>query len=162
VNDSGGIKKGSVTERLASNRQTKYNDLWMELLSKISELNQVFIYKFMRQYFYSFFLIRIFYSNWKKSLENVIHIMRTVIKVKKIVFLYLNLFSMWLELNDLFQGLIYQKEITSLTIDSFENAFNQLNQILPIRLSHIQELCQNIEELELNRIQQVFIDSFLK
>ena len=40
MNDNGGIKKGSVTERLATNRQTKFNDLWMELLSKIAEINQ--------------------------------------------------------------------------------------------------------------------------
>jgi hypothetical protein len=63
-------------------------------------------------------------------------------------------------MNDLFQNLIYQKEITSLTINIFENVFNQLNQLLPIRLSQIQEFCQTIEELELNRIHQVFYSFF--
>jgi hypothetical protein len=63
-------------------------------------------------------------------------------------------------MNDLFQNLIYQKEITSLTINTFENVFNQLNQLLPIRLSQIQEFCQTIEELELNRIHQVFYSFF--
>jgi len=31
-----------VTERLAINRQIKFNQSWNELLEKISELNQVF------------------------------------------------------------------------------------------------------------------------
>jgi len=34
--------KENVTERLAATRQTKFNQLWNELLDKISELNQVF------------------------------------------------------------------------------------------------------------------------
>jgi len=34
--------KENVTERLAAARQTKFNQLWNELLDKISELNQVF------------------------------------------------------------------------------------------------------------------------
>jgi len=36
-------KKGNITERLASNRQVKFTELWKELLDKISEINQVFI-----------------------------------------------------------------------------------------------------------------------
>ena len=36
------IRKGNITERLASNRQVKFNELWTELLNKISEINQVF------------------------------------------------------------------------------------------------------------------------
>jgi hypothetical protein len=33
--------KENVTERLAGTRQTKFNQLWNELLDKISGLNQV-------------------------------------------------------------------------------------------------------------------------
>ena len=40
-------------------------------------------------------------------------------------------------------------------MQSFENAFNQLDQWLTPRLSQIQEYCQSIEELELERIQKV-------
>jgi hypothetical protein len=64
-------------------------------------------------------------------------------------------------MNDLLQDLIYKKEITSLTINAFENAFNQLKEILPIRLSRIQEYCQSIVELESERIHQVFFSFIL-
>ena len=39
VDDS--VKKGSVTERLASNRKTKFDQLWTEFLNKIADINQV-------------------------------------------------------------------------------------------------------------------------
>jgi hypothetical protein len=58
-------------------------------------------------------------------------------------------------MNEQFQKLIYQKEITSLTIQTFEDAFNQLEDFLPPRLSQIQEYCQLIEELEFERIHKV-------
>ena len=58
-------------------------------------------------------------------------------------------------MDDLFHDSIYRKEITTLTTTIFEDAFNQLDQLLPARLAHIQELCQTIEELELNRIHRV-------
>jgi hypothetical protein len=64
-------------------------------------------------------------------------------------------------MNDLLQDLIYKKEITSLTINAFEKAFNQLKEILPIRLSRIQEYCQSIVELESERIRQVFFSFIL-
>ena len=62
----------------------------------------------------------------------------------------------YLEINEQLQNLIYQKEITTLTIKSFEYAFNQLDQYLSQRLSKIQEYCQAIQELELERIHEVF------
>ncbi len=37
--------KENVTERLAAVRQTKFNQIWNELLEKISQLNQVFFGK---------------------------------------------------------------------------------------------------------------------
>lgn len=61
-----------------------------------------------------------------------------------------------IDINDQLQNLIYQKEITSLTIRSFEKAFQQLDQLLPARLSQIQEYCQSIQELESERINQVY------
>ncbi|CAF5111792.1 unnamed protein product, partial [Rotaria sp. Silwood1] len=39
INDDA-TKKGNITERLTSNRATKYNQLWAEFLEKISETNQ--------------------------------------------------------------------------------------------------------------------------
>ena len=60
-----------------------------------------------------------------------------------------------LEINELLRALIYGKEITSLTKDSFKDASQQLDQLLPKRLSQIQEFCQLIEDLESQRIHQV-------
>ena len=61
-----------------------------------------------------------------------------------------------LEIVEQFQNLIYQKEITSLTMDSFDDAFNQLDHLLPSRLAQIQEYCQSLEELEMERIHTVW------
>jgi len=72
------------------------------------------------------------------------------LKIFFFIFYYL------LEINEQIQNLIYQNDITLLTINSFEQAFNHLDQLLPIRLSQIQEYCQSIEELELDRIHKVF------
>lgn len=51
--------------------------------------------------------------------------------------------------------LIYKKEISTLTLKSFEHAFNELDKCLQPRLSQIQEYCQSIEELEFERIHKV-------
>ncbi|CAF2814403.1 unnamed protein product [Rotaria sp. Silwood2] len=114
-------KKGNVTERLASNRETKYNQLWAEFLEKISETNQNLLLeleKVTRQ-------CNIYYEDGDK------------------------------EIDEHLKNLIYRKEITSLTIKSFEYAFNQLDQYLSPRLSQIQEYCQSIEDLELERIHKI-------
>ncbi|CAF0851526.1 unnamed protein product [Adineta ricciae] len=59
------------------------------------------------------------------------------------------------EIDGYLHKLFTEKDITSLTIQSFEQAFYQLNQLLPPRLLHIQEYCQSIEELELERIHRI-------
>lgn len=41
--ENNGMNKENVTERLAAVRQTKFNQLWDELISKISQLNQVIL-----------------------------------------------------------------------------------------------------------------------
>ncbi len=42
-NDENNVNnRENVTERLTAARQTKFNQLWNELLDKISKLNQVF------------------------------------------------------------------------------------------------------------------------
>ncbi|CAF0808765.1 unnamed protein product [Rotaria sordida] len=114
-------KKGNITERLASNRETKYNQLWAELLEKISETNQ----------------------NLLIELEKVTRQCNTYYEQGDN------------EINEHLQNLIYRKEITSLTIKSFEYAFNELDQYLSPRLSQIQEYCQSIEDLELERIHKI-------
>lgn len=39
--DANAGNKENVTERLAAVRQTKFNQLWNELINKISQINQV-------------------------------------------------------------------------------------------------------------------------
>jgi hypothetical protein len=51
--------KENVTERLTAARQAKFNQLWNELLDKISELNQVFKTQQTNRIF-SFFPCRIY------------------------------------------------------------------------------------------------------
>lgn len=51
--------------------------------------------------------------------------------------------------------MIYQKEITSLTMHSFENALGHLDRLLPPRLAAIQEYCQSMQILELDRVAEV-------
>lgn len=43
------MSKENVTERLAAARQTKYNQLWSEMLAKLAELNQVLWVKKVRR-----------------------------------------------------------------------------------------------------------------
>ncbi|UJR28315.1 hypothetical protein I4U23_009559 [Adineta vaga] len=59
------------------------------------------------------------------------------------------------EIDEHLQKLFSEKNITCLTIESFEQAFYQLNELLPPRLLQIQDYCQTIEELELERIQKI-------
>ncbi|CAF4534188.1 unnamed protein product [Rotaria sp. Silwood1] len=120
INDDA-TKKGNLTERLASNRATKYNQLWAEFLEKISETNQ----------------------NLLLELEKVTRLCNTYYEQGD------------KEIDEHLKTLIYRKEITSLTIKSFEYAFNQLDKYLPQRLSQIQEYCQSIEDLELERIHKI-------
>jgi hypothetical protein len=82
--------------------------------------------------------------------------MNNVIKVKNSLKIFCLYLYHLLEINQQLQNLIYQNDITLLTINSFEQAFNYLDQLLPTRLSQIQEYCQSIEELELDRIRKVF------
>ncbi|CAM4857478.1 unnamed protein product [Rotaria socialis] len=114
-------KKGSITERLAVSRQVKYDQLWAELLNKISETNQTLLVeleKITRQ-------CNKYYEQGDK------------------------------EIDEFLKDIVYRKNIATLTLQSFENAFNQLDQCLTPRLSQIQEYCQSIEELELERIQKI-------
>ena len=60
-----------------------------------------------------------------------------------------------LGIGDPLQSLIYHKQITALTIESFERAFQQIDAILPVRHARIQEYCQSIEGLEMKRTSQV-------
>ncbi|CAF4429314.1 unnamed protein product, partial [Adineta steineri] len=47
--------------------------------------------------------------------------------------------------------MIYQKEITTLSFQLFDDEFEYLEKLLPTRHSKIQEYCQSIEELEMER-----------
>ncbi|CAF1172018.1 unnamed protein product [Rotaria magnacalcarata] len=58
-------------------------------------------------------------------------------------------------INNRLQTIIYHNEITNLTIESFENAYEYLDNILPPRLSKIQDYCQTIEGLEQERIRKI-------
>ncbi|CAF0926257.1 unnamed protein product [Adineta steineri] len=49
------------------------------------------------------------------------------------------------------QTMIYQKEITTLSFQLFDDEFQYLEKLLPSRHSKIQEYCQSIEELEMER-----------
>ena len=51
--------------------------------------------------------------------------------------------------------IVYRKEITSLTMNSFENALAHLDELLPPRLATIQNYCQSMELLELDRVAEV-------
>lgn len=87
---------------------------------------------------------------------NVINITTKAIKVKTIhVDLIRSHILDFVEIDKYLHKLFAEKDITSLTIQSFEQAFYQLNQLLPPRLLQIQEYCQSIEELELERIHKV-------
>ncbi|CAF4692579.1 unnamed protein product [Rotaria sp. Silwood1] len=111
----------NVTERLAATRQVKFNQLWNELLDKISELNQILLNELegiTRE-------CNIFYEHGDN------------------------------EIVDHLQTMIYQKEITNLTIQSFDSAFEHLDNLLPPRLSKIQDYCQTIEGLEMERIREI-------
>ncbi|CAF1155509.1 unnamed protein product [Didymodactylos carnosus] len=58
--------------------------------------------------------------------------------------------------NEFFENIAQiNQDITSLDNDSFTNAYEQLDQLLPPRLESIQEYCQTIEELELERIRKI-------
>ncbi|CAF4154980.1 unnamed protein product [Rotaria sp. Silwood2] len=59
------------------------------------------------------------------------------------------------EIDDHLQTMIYQKEITNLTIQSYDRAFEHLDSLLPPRLSKIQDYCQTIEGLEMERIRKI-------
>lgn len=59
------------------------------------------------------------------------------------------------EIKEDLRNRIFKKDITSLTIKSFDQAFRQLEDCLPPRLEHIQTCCQSIEELEMERVQKV-------
>ncbi len=50
---------------------------------------------------------------------------------------------------------IFVQEITSLTNESFVEAFEHLDDLISPRLSQIQDYCQSIDELELERIRKV-------
>lgn len=65
-----------------------------------------------------------------------------------------------LEINKALRKLIYEKDIASITIESFDNASAYLKQYLAPRLEKIQEYCQEIEELELERIEKVLLSNF--
>ena len=41
-NETNENKKGNITERLASNRQVKFTELWTDFIQKIAEINQVY------------------------------------------------------------------------------------------------------------------------
>jgi hypothetical protein len=60
-----------------------------------------------------------------------------------------------LGIGDQLQKLIYHEQISALTIESFERAFQHIDGILPVRHARIQEYCQSIEELEMKRTSQV-------
>ncbi|CAF0969609.1 unnamed protein product [Adineta steineri] len=53
------------------------------------------------------------------------------------------------------QTMIYQKEITTLSFQLFDDEFQYLEKLLPSRHSKIQEYCQSIEELEMERTNKV-------
>ncbi|CAF3644133.1 unnamed protein product [Rotaria sordida] len=111
----------NVTERLAATRQIKFNQLWNELLDKISELNQ----------------------NLINELEEITRECNTF---------YENGDN---EIDDHLQTMIYQKVITNLTIQSFDSAFEHFDNLLPPRLAKIQDYCQTIEGLEMERIRKI-------
>ncbi|CAF1416429.1 unnamed protein product [Adineta steineri] len=59
------------------------------------------------------------------------------------------------EIDKYLEKLFSEKDITLLTIKSFNHGFKQLDKLLSPRLLKIQEYCQSIEELELERIHKI-------
>ncbi|CAF1026509.1 unnamed protein product [Adineta ricciae] len=119
--DSDGDTRTNVTERLAINRQKKFDQVWNEFMEKIAELNQ----------------------NLVKDLEEITRECNSYYEQGD------------KELEKQLQTMVYQKEISALTHTSFDQAFKFLDQYLPVRHAKIQEYCQSIEELEMERTQKI-------
>jgi hypothetical protein len=59
------------------------------------------------------------------------------------------------DIDEKWKVMLDKSDVMLLTRESFQYASKQLEQCLSIRLAKIQEYCQTIDELELERINQV-------
>jgi len=151
-------KRESITERLATSRQSKFTNLWDDLLTQIAETNQVISNRIC-----SIKSKRIsWFKNLVAKLEDITrkcnHYYENGDRGSSIGSCYSIvwfLIFIQIEIDSVLENLLYRKEITSLKINTFQKAFKQLDQILPLRLATIQQFCQSIEELESERIQKV-------